>query len=83
MTKRQRLLTNVALSYIVVSALLFSIFVITYRVYFYRIQEQMVITRARQNEKIFLNAVAEALHSAQEVAKVKQETYEENMKWTV
>jgi hypothetical protein len=82
MTKRQRLLTNVALSYIVVSALLFSIFVITYRVYFYRIQEQMVITRARQNEKIFLNAVAEALHSAQEVAKVKQETYEENMKWT-
>ena len=81
MAKRQRLLLNVALSYVVVSVLLFCIFVVTYRGYWYRIQEQMVVTRARQNEKIFLNAVAEAFHASSEVLKVQREMYESNMKW--
>jgi hypothetical protein len=75
--RRQRLLVNVAISYVVVSFLLFGIFFFTYRTYFYKLQEQMVLTRARQNENIYLNKTVEMFSSAKSVRDAKKMTHQE------
>lgn len=74
MTKQQRLVFIGVLLYVFVSVSLFAIFVFTYRTYWYRNQEQMTVTRALQNERIYLNAVFESHRSLQNVEQAQLKT---------
>jgi len=52
--KKKQLVTNVAIGYILVSVVLFAIFIFTYRMYWFRIHRQLVENRAKQSEEVSL-----------------------------
>lgn len=50
----KRLIINIVISYYVVSVMLFAVFILVYRTYFYGVQHQAVISKARQREEVNL-----------------------------
>jgi len=59
----RRVVTYVAICYLVISVLLFCTFIYSYRYYFYKNQKQTVILRTQAKEELFLKSIVEKVKS--------------------
>jgi len=65
MSQKKRITYYLAMCYFAMSAALFFVFIYTYSYYFYKIQEQMIVEKARKSEELSLKIAMERFVSLQ------------------
>lgn len=75
-----RLAIYLAISYFIVSALLFVVFYISGKTYFFNVQKDAVINRVQGDEGVFLYNILKELQAVREIEESQEQSYREVLK---